>query len=468
MTEDGGIDEPDGLEAERLRQERLRALLTVRIADIEAASPPAAPRVSAPPPPSLAPPPEPDREPLRDAGDPSADTPTAEEPAQVRSGWGWRPVLAGLVLLSLFVTGIGLTYAGARVIRSSTEGELLRPVQDPQSPGYEALVDATPTMAVFFDPDGADDRDAPLAAITVLTLPSPEDGGGAVVQVPLRTVADVRLFGVSPISVAYDLGSASGMATAVGDLLEAAIGEHAVVDAERWTDLVGTVAPLSFENPDELAVDGEVVFPDGPIELEAGEVATYLAATVEGESDLARLHRHELFWKAWLDAVAAADPATAVPGEVDSGLGRFARTLAAGPVIHETLPVRPVQGEAYGEQGAYVPDRSEVEELVERVIPFPRSPSPGVRSRVRILNGTPDTDQATAIASALPPAGVEVVLIGNAPELDVQTTEIRYFGREHLPEAEAIQEILGVGDVVEETRPSDVVDITVTLGADYE
>lgn len=438
-------EKQSGVESdERRSRERLQALLSVRIADVERASLP------------------------KGMGGPPPDPQSMPTDGPGRSSWSWRSLLAATVLIGLFATGLGLTYAGARVVRSSTEGEVLRPVDDPAAPGFAALVDATPTLAVLHDRDGADNPEGALDGVTVLTLPSPESGGGAVVFVPTRTVTELRLFGVGVISAAYDLGSPTGLTTAVGDLLEAAIAESTVIDGDRWSNLVAPVAPLAIENPDRITVDGEVLFPIGRIELEAADVVTYLEATVEGESDLARLYRHQLFWQAWLAAVAAADSATAVPGEVESGLGRFVRTLAAGDVVYETLPVRPTANERYGDEVAYLPVRSEVRELVDRLIPFPRSPSPGVRSRVRVLNGTEDTSKAIATAPALPPAGVEVTLVGNAPEFGVQTTQISYFGREHRPEAEAIRDILGVGEVVEEPRPSDVVDITVTLGADYE
>jgi hypothetical protein len=108
-----------------------------------------------------------------------------------------------------------------------------------------------------------------------------------------------------------------------------------------------------------------------------------------------------------------------------------------------------------------------MESLVARLIPFPVSPSPGARARARVLNGTPDTTLAASAASSLPPAGVEVIIVGNASSFDVEETTIAYFGDDFRDEAEAVADILGVGEVVEDERPSDAVDITVTLGADY-
>lgn len=376
-----------------------------------------------------------------------------------RSVRRWTVVAAYVVLVALLVSGAGLAYAGSRLIRSSTEGEVLAPIDDPAAPGYEAIVDPTPTLVMLHDVDGK------LDAITVLTLPG--SGGGGVVLVPDRTVFEVPNLGVTTIEAAYQFGDAQIQAQAVGDLLGAAMREVEVMDAQRWADLAAPVAPITIDNPNELLIDGEVRFPIGELELEATDVGPYLEAHDAQRSDLARFARHENFWAAWLDAVAEAGTDAAVPGELDSGIGRFVRSIANGVQIIETLPVQPATPGRHGAEPAFVPRGDEIDDLVARVVPFPASPSPGARARVRLLNGTTDTTAATSVASELPPAGVEIVLIGNAGGLDVEETTVRYAGDQFRTEARAIVEILGTGSVVEESRPSDAVDITVTLGADY-
>jgi hypothetical protein len=383
-------------------------------------------------------------------------------PRRRRRRLGVGTVLSVLALLGLFVTGAGLVYAGTRIIRSSTEGEVLAEVTDPTVPGYEALVTSTPTMLVVHDVDDT------VAGLTVLTLPDPGSGGGGVVFVPTRTVSDMPVFGYAPIEAAYDLGTAEVQAEVVGDVLTAGIEEVTVVDAERWAGLVAPVAPLTIENPDELEVDGEVRFPAGDLELEAEDVGPYLAARLDGESDLARLFRHRTFWTAWLAAVAESDDASAVPGELEAGIGRFVRELAEGPVDIETLPVEPTTVEGFDDEPTFVSETEEVAALVAELVPFPRSPRPGVRDRVRILNGTKDLEEARQLAPDLPPVGVEVSVVGNAGSLDHETTTIAYVNPSHEAAAEAIRDLLGVGEVFVDPRPSDVVDITVTLGADHD
>jgi len=375
-------------------------------------------------------------------------------------------VLSALVLLGLLATGLGLTWTGARIIRTSTEGRVVEPVDDPAAPGYEALVQPTPTLAVLHDLDGG------LDAITVLTLPDPDHGGGGVVLVPTRTVDDLPVFGESPLETLYDLGSTPQVqAEVVGDVLGVGIDEVVVVDADRWAGLVAPVAPLVVDNPADVEVDGDVLFPEGKVELAAGDVGPFLEARGDDETDLDRLLRHEQLWRAWLDAVAAAGGADAVPGELESGLGRFVRGLAAGAVEVATMPVdRPDEedDEEDGGEATYVPDRDGIEALVARLVPFPRSPRPGERERVRVLSGTPDLEAARRLAPDLPPLGLEVVIVGNATSLDNERTTIAYAAPQHEAAARDVRRLLGVGEVLADPRPSDVVDITVTLGADHE
>lgn len=445
MTGEAGDGDPDIDDDER--EARLQALLSVRVTAR---------------PDELGPGPLEGRRRRTTASEGDGDVETAAGDTGSRRRIGLGSVLATLVLLGLFATGAGLVYAGTRIIRSSTEGEVVAEQTDPASPGYEAIVSPTPTMLLVHDVEGT------VASLTVLTLPEADGGGGGVVLVPTRTVAEIPMLGYAPIEAAYDLATLDLQVQVVGDVLNAGIGEAAVIDAERWEGLVAPVAPLTIDNPDDLAVDGEVRFPAGTIELQAEDVGAYLAASHDGESDLARLFRHRTFWTAWLDAVAASGDPSAVPGELESGVGRFVRALAAGQRVVETLPVEPTTVEGFDDEPTFLPETEEIAALVAELVPLPRSPAFGVRPRVRVLNGTTELDEARAVALDLPPVGVEVVAVGNARTLDEETTSIAYVNPSHEEAAQDIRDLLGVGEVFVDPRPSDVVDITVTLGADHD
>ena len=442
----GDGEEPD---AGAARAARLAALLSVELRTTPTAEDDAVSAEESP-----------DTDADADAGDTEADGDGTPPLAVARPGAG-RSAAWFAVLVVLLIGGVGLAYAGSRIIRSSTEGEVLTPIDDPTAPGYEALVDPTPTLALLQDVNGA------LDSVTVLTLPDPGGSGGGVLLIPTRTVTDVPIFGESPLAIAYNFGDSQIATEVVGTLLGTGLGESAVVDDTRWADLVAPVAPITIDNPNALSVDGELRFPVGEIQLQAADVGPYLTARVDGESDLARLFRQQVFWSAWLDAVKANGTTAAVPGELDTGIGRFVRALAAGQRVISTLPVQPTPAGEYGDEEAFVTQPAKAKALVDQLVPFPVSPAPGARARLRLLNGTPDTSVAASIAADLPAAGVQVVLIGNATSLDHETTTVRYIGAEFRDEAQAVADILGVGEVTEDNRPSETADITVTLGADY-
>lgn len=372
-------------------------------------------------------------------------------------------VVTGGWLLTLFACGVFLVLAGVRIVRTSTEGDVFSPVVDPAAPGYEAVVDPTPTLVLLHSASGV------INAITVLSLPSNDAGGGAAVFVPVRTIDELPVFGEHVLSYAYDLGSPEFAREVVGALLGTGIGELELVDAARWADLVAPVAPLTIDNPDPIhGVDANgrsvVRFPAGELTLNAADVGPYLEAIDPDETDLARLYRHEVLWRAWLDAVAEADRLDAVPGETETGIGRFVRALAHGETVLRTLPVEAIDHPVEG--AAFEADADATAELITQIVPFPSSPRDGERARLRLLNGTTDTTRATRVAPRLPPVGVELAVIGNAADLSTARTTISYADGRWRDVAEALRDELGTGEVIQEGRPSEAVDITVVLGAD--
>ena len=82
------------------------------------------------------------------------------------------------------------------------------------------------------------------------------------------------------LSVTYAFGGTPDVMRGAGEAV-AGVGVEGIVgiDDARWAELVGPVAPLEIQNPDEL--DG---FPAGPVQLEAGDVAGWLAATRSGRA----------------------------------------------------------------------------------------------------------------------------------------------------------------------------------------
>lgn len=362
----------------------------------------------------------------------------------------WMIVFSSLMTVALVAAAV-LTYVGIDTVRTSRAGKSVSSVTDPALPGFEAFLEPTPTLVVLHASGST------LVSVTVLALRS-GDVGGSVLLVP----PDTRLTpdeGAFPLAaVAAFGGSVDAVVPGLQDLLEVGLAEVAVVDDARWAELVAPVAPLMLDNPDAVGA-----FPAGPIALAADQVGPYLSARVEGESDLARLFRQQLFFEAWAGAVSkSADPA-AVPGEVESGIGRFVRGLAAGPLQISTLPVV----ETVTAEGTAIDvDRDAANELVSELIPFPTASRPGARVRVRLLDGTGDPQHVLTTAPLIAPAGAQIVVVGNADRFDYGVTEIRYHDPTRKAAAEALREALGAGSVVDDPRPTDAFDVTIVLGPD--
>jgi hypothetical protein len=296
-----------------------------------------------------------------------------------------------------------------------------------------------------------------LVSASVLTLNS-GDVGGSVLLVPPGTSVGGDETGFTLGAVAAFGGSLEAIQPGVQSVLGIGITEVAVVDDARWAELVAPVAPLTIENPDAV---GE--FPAGTLSLTADQVGPYLAARNEGESDMARLYRQQLFFEAWASAVAASSDPAAVPGEVDTGIGRFVRGLASGPRRVATLPVVETPD---GDTVRTEVDPEAVRELIAELVPFPTASRPGGRVRVRMLDGTGDPDHVMTTAPLVVPADSEIVVVGNADAFDYRTTEIRYHHPTFKAAAEALRDALGAGKIVDDPRQTDAFDVTIVLGPD--
>ena len=368
--------------------------------------------------------------------------------------WFWRygfPVLLVLLVLAIPV----LVVIGSRVVLDSNDGRLVNRVTDPAAPGWEAVLDPTPTELVL-----TIDAEGELESAAVLVLSG--EGSGAVLQVPSETLVDMGP-GVGEVSLAFGwfANGVDGARDMTGRLLGLAFTDTRVLTPQDWVDAVAPVAPLTVNSPDAaIGADGLEAFPRGSIQLEAAEVPGYMSATGPNETDVARLVRVEALWRSWLSAVGVAGM-EAAPGPPEQGLGLFVGTLGAEQVRFVTLPVTDV-GE--GDVELYRADPADVARVVGELVPFPEGP-PGSRPTVRVLDGTGQLDHGVSAAIAIGAAGGQVRVVGNAEDFDVGSTEIVYYDDAQRAAAEAVRDALGVGEVIRSEQKSPV-DVTVVLGAD--
>jgi hypothetical protein len=406
-------------------------------------------------------PPPVDRDPVAPA-DPRLDAgaaPRRSGPARHRSVAQLRRrrqvVLAGMGALTL--AGVALAVGGLSAVRNSTAGRYQQAL-GPTEPGYQASVVPTPTMGVLVRTS-----DGHLAGAAVLAL-EPGDAGGSVVLVPAATVVGDETGTERTLDEVYVNGGAAEASQALGRVVTAAVTDTVVLDDADWARLVEPVGPVTVQNEDAV---GD--WPAGEVELAAADVGPFLSARGDGEEDLARVDRQEAFWDAWLPLVRDAGEG-ALPGEIDTGIGRFVRAVASGGGEAAALPV----GREDGPNGAqYRTDGLRVGAFVSGAIPYPVSPAPGQRVRVRLLNGTDDPQLTERAARALVADGAEVAIVGNAATFDEPETRLVYADPAFDDRVTWLSALLGFGRAERvgggqdgEIAADEGIDVTVILGQD--
>lgn len=388
------------------------------------------------------------------------NTPDAPDTAPPAAPAMWRRAGFALVLAVLVVAIPALGLVGYRTLSNSTDGRFAKTSSNPGAPGYVAQVEPTPTAVVI----QYDKAHLPVGA-TFLSLSSPV-GGGAVIFVPLDIGVLVPKLGAGPLRAAY-LAFADQpevardqLAAKVGDVLNVGVGEVAELDDAQWAQLVAPVAPLRFDNPEEVVLADGTVIAAGLTELTADHVGPYLAVTKGAETETARLVRSQVVWKAWLDQVAKAGPG-AVPGETTTGIGHFAQRLAAGTVSYDSVPVVTSRGPLLNVS------KNATADLVTDAVPSPTPSHPGSRFTIRLLDGVSAGSIPPDLTRDLVRFGASVTVIGNAPSFGQTATGVVYGDRANASTAKSVlRRIGGKGTARFDPEAPDTVDLTIVLGTD--
>ncbi|MEY2406536.1 MAG: hypothetical protein QOG39_1452 [Acidimicrobiaceae bacterium] len=382
-------------------------------------------------------------------------------------------VAFGLSLVMLLLSIPALGYVGYRAVFNSTAGRRINLPTDPSKEGYEATVTATPTdLFLVTDAKGA------LAGAAVASLATDQTGtvtGGNLLLLPVATFAPPPPApDAQTLATVWSKGGQASVERAVTMLFGLAFDEVVIIDHARWASLVAPVAPITIDNPDRITEAGangrtKTVFASGPLHLAASDVATYFEARSPKESELSRLARQQRLWDAWLAAVrTSADVTSAVPGEVDSGIGRYVRALATGKLGLSQLPVLPPAAvDAGTDKEAFTADTGATARLVASIVPYPTGGPDGGRVRVRLLDGVRQPGLTALVAPLLVPDGAEITIAGNADRFTYDTTQVVYYDEAFKDAADRFRDALGAGQVVLSNVPNDTNDITVVIGRDF-
>lgn len=393
------------------------------------------------------------------AGGDGRPVPTSGRSDRASGSKWWRigyPVVVGVFVLVLVPL---LVFAGLRVILDSSDGQLVKRVTDPAAPGYEAVVEKTPTaVAAIVAPDGS------LDSAVVFALTSNSSGGVLLVPASLGVSTG---YGMFPLSEMWKVGAIDSVAGGVGQALNLNFTEKMTINASDWAGLVGPYAPVTLSIPDAVRDSKDaVVFPKGSVTLKADQVGTFLTSRSAKDNELNRLIRQELFWKAWLSKVNSGSVLFPVP--TTSGIGRFVASVARGQLSISTLPVIPSPNASPipGSGPMYTVQENAALDAVAAIVPFPDG-APGQRPRLRVLDGTGRLSNGINAAIMLNAAGGQVDVVGNAKSFGQETTQIIYFDGTPESTAQKMRDALTVGELVESKQSNSGADMTIILGEDF-
>lgn len=293
--------------------------------------------------------------------------------------------LAFIILEVLAIVAVPiLGYVGIQTLLDSRAGTFLSE-PGPEDPGYRALVDASPVVAVVEMDDGE------ISGIVIVARPGEAEAGGAIVVVPGELeVAGTELSEREPAAAVEALASA----------LKLRIPSHLEVDAAMWADTLGGET-VEIQNPDPLVGAAGEEFDVGDLELDDASIGQYLAASRRlnaiddaGQDDPRfSLFRRSLVWLALLESPPAGEGPLA---ELLAVVGSEAFRVELLPIDDDPVEV----------------DDDESEALIREVVPFPAGSTVGDRLRVRVL-GAPQAVDVYLASTVVAQLGVEVVELGN-------------------------------------------------------
>jgi hypothetical protein len=397
--------------------------------------------------------------PIDDDPPPESTVPRPPSGPPPRHPGRFRYVAFGLVFLLLLAAIPALGYTGLERLLDSRGGTTSSRSTSPTEPGYQAFVEKTPAaLVIHTDASGAP------TGLTMVALGQGE-AGGSVVFIPLDTELDRPAFYIKKVRDAYQPGQLGNVTGATERLLYMSFTETIEINDTRWQELIEPVAPLTITNPDEVQF-GDATFGAGQLDLAAADVGPYLQATSNNEQDeLDRMNRHRLVWEAWIGKVAASGRPDAIPGEIDTGIGKFVSTLAQGEPTFETLPVTPLPKVDGGPQ-TFLPEVANINDVVTQAVPFPFSSGPGERYTVRLLNGVKGEFLPTTVTDPLVANMAQIDIMGNASKFEQETTLIEYYKADDRESAEKARAALGGGEIKLREGVVESYALTITVGAD--
>jgi hypothetical protein len=372
----------------------------------------------------------------------------------------WRFVFP-IVLAGLAVASFQLWRTGTKAVLDSTDGTVVEVVSDPDAPGYQAFAVPTPTMLTLHIDDGE------LVGVTVLARTLLE-GGGQLVLVSSDLAAD-GASGPTLADVYADEGRA-GVERSVGKLFGFGFLETLEIDTVSFGRLLELAEPIAFNLLDDLIstdADGTEVWLERGGTLLDGEACCRrlsLAQSRRGRCQPQRAPSRSV------GELACVDRRRRRPDCGDTPVRR--RPFSLSPcACHRSIRYSTAAGRSLRRRfGAHLCARRQRDGLARRGRRSHGAPSDsGTRCRCRHRppsrwhRRSRPRREARGVVARLS----ELVIVGNAAEFGLATTTVSYHDEANAPLAEALATQLGA-EVAADLRPDEPVDLTVTIGTDWE
>ena len=326
----------------------------------------------------------------------------------------------------------------------------------------------------------ADDASQQADGLTLFGI-DPDGTEPVIMFIPVDTLAEVPGGGSMEIGKAMTFGRLSLVELAVENLLGLQIDRTLGIDDLSIATMINDLGGIQVDVREELYEPDDqgrlqLVFPQGPQEMDGVAAVTYLTYRGVGSTDLERFPRAQKIWQG-VFAHGAGAMGTAVTGLGDAvagldgaaGLAEILEAFArAEDRTFEVMPPEPVG--SGGDEEVYQVDVDALAAVIDRAFAGSRPPAgPGRGARVELRNGNGVPEVGERVAALLIPDGMRIVLSGNARSFDFPTTRVVVYGDDDQAIAlgRRIVELLGVGEVEIGTRGQTVADVTVVVGRDF-
>lgn len=284
---------------------------------------------------------------------------------------------------------------------------------------------------------------------------------GTALLIPATTLVEVPSFGPQALADVPRLASQSLLRVVVENALAVRVNRARFVTNAQLAALLAPARTLRVDFPDATRVDdsfGTVAFHSGTQRIAAADAARVLGG--KGASTLSHLVAVGAVLDGWRAALADRAIANATRA-VDRRVAPLVNTATAH-VQDDTLPVAPLS--AAGEE-RFQPREPDATDTITQAFGWARF-THGTRPRVQILNGVGRVGLTQAVAAKIVPAGGEVALTDNLAGFGKTRTQVVYYRENGAAAARRFAKVLGATDVERAADTTDVVDITIVVGAD--